>query len=361
MAQPTGAGDGTTLPIDLRSDVLAAPTAAVWQAMQSARIGWSGVDRDPNVAALERRLATLTGLEDALFVATGSLANLLALRGLAPRGSRVVLERRSHLCWNEGASLADTAGVLPLAVDGGPHGRIDAAGLSATLDEARALGQRPALVCLENSHNLAGGTTLAPAGVAELAAVARAGGARLFVDGARLWNVAARHEAPLAALLDGVDAAMISLNKGLGAPLGAVLVGDAALVARARADLGSLGVSGLHRLGAFAAGALAALDEHSAVFADDNRRARALAEGLAALAGLDVALSCVETNIVRVRVTAAGVDGHAYVAALRREGIGTRVVEGDDTVRFVTHREIDDAAVGAVVAASRAFLDRAAA
>jgi threonine aldolase len=267
------------------------------------------------------------------------------------------MERRCHIYWSEGNSAAVIGNVSAHLVDGGRFGVIAPEALRGALDEARRFGQVPSLVCVENSHNICGGTTTSPAAMAALTAEAREQRVRVFVDGARLWNAAAAHSASLAEMLGGADGAMISLNKALGAPVGAVLVGGSELIERARLDLRVLGASGMHRLGYFAAAALVALDTMADRISEDHRRARVLAERLLELDGLAVDLETVQTNLVRIEVTAAGLDGRGYVERLQEAGIGARVVEPPRAVKFNVHWEIDDEAIVSVVDASKAILD----
>jgi threonine aldolase len=346
------------LDVDLRSEVVARPTEAMFEAMRTADVRWSPFEPDPYVVELEERLAALAGTEASLFVATGSVGNILGVLALSRRGSQVVLERRSHIHWAEGNSATLVANVSPRLVEGGRFGNIAPETLREALDEARGFGQLPSLVCVENSHNVCGGTTTSPSAMSALTALARERGVRVFVDGARLWNAAATHGVSLAELLHGADGAMISLNKALGAPFGAVLVGGRELVERARRDLKVVGAAGMHRMGYFAAAALVALDTMVERIPEDHRRAKILAEGLHGLDGLAVDLDTVQTNLVRIQVTAPGLDAAGYVERLREAGIGARVVEPPRAVKFNLHWEIDDTAVLAVVDASRAILER---
>jgi threonine aldolase len=198
--------------IDLRSDICAAPTEAMWEAMRGARIGWASVGEDEQVVRLERRGAELLGHEAAAFVPTCTMANVAALLTLAARGDTVVLESSAHILTSEEDGVSELAGlrVLPLAAHDGQLG------LDAVADAIERSGAT--LLCLENTHTRAGGTVLDEAATAALAAAAQARGARVHLDGARLANAAVALGVPLSLLAAPVDTVALSLNKGLCAP-----------------------------------------------------------------------------------------------------------------------------------------------
>jgi threonine aldolase len=350
--------DSIHFDIDLRAEVLSRPTPAMWAAMQEAEIGWYGLEQDSNIAALEARVAALSGKEAAFFVVTGSLANLLAVMSLAERGTQIVMERRCHIYWHEENGVAYIMGLATRLVDGGRFGKMSTADLAEVLNEKYGYSQLTSLVCLENTHSISGGCVLSPQETSDLASVAKQHGAgSVYLDGARLWNAAVALDVPIKDLLDGVDAAMLSLSKSLGAPGGVVLVGSDEFVRSARLHAKRLGVYSLHRFGYFAAAGLVALDTMTHGLVEDHRRARALAVGLNAIDGLKVDLDTVQTNIVRAEVTREGFDGFAFVEALRRKGVGTRVIEPPRIVKFNTYSEITDDDIDAAIEAARQVLE----
>jgi threonine aldolase len=285
--------------IDLRSDLCAAPTDEMWEAMRSARLGWATLGEDESVNELERRGALLLGKEAAVLVPTCSLANLAAVLAQTERGGRVAIDDDAHIVVNEGDWLTETAGL-----------RVD--------------GDAPDLVCIENTHTRRGGTVLTAEETAALAARAP----RSHLDGARLANAAVALGVPLAELAAPVDTVSLSLNKGLCAPIGTLLAGDADTIARARVHLKRLGGATVHKAGLYAAAGLLALDLVDRLEAD-HRRARDLARLIGAPEPA--------TNIV---LAPLGPDAVERLAAR-----GVRALAFGDRVRFVTHRLIDDEAI----------------
>jgi threonine aldolase len=281
--------------IDLRSDSLAAPTDAMWEAMRSAELGWATYGDDENVVELERRGAALLGKAAAVFVPTTTLANLVALLALTRPGDRVAVDDDAHIVVNEGDWLTTVA-------------RLE-------------VGEPAAVVCLENTHTRRGGTVLTPEATTAIAATAP----RSHLDGARLANAAVALGVPLAALAEPVDTVALSLNKGLCAPFGTILAGAEETIVDARVHLKRLGGATLHKAGILAAAGLIALDLVDRL-ADDHRRARELA----ALIGAEEP----QTNIVLADL------GRNAVERLESEGV--RSMEFDGRVRFVTHRSIAD-------------------
>jgi threonine aldolase len=281
--------------IDLRSDICAVPTDAMWEAMRAARLGWATYGEDENVNELERRGAKLLGKEAAVLVPTCSLANLAALMALTKPGDRVEIDPSAHIVVNEGDWLTEVA-------------RLE-------------VGEPAAVVCIENTHTRRGGAVLTAEETAELAARAP----KSHLDGARLANAAVALGVPLAELAAPVDTVALSLNKGLCAPFGTILAGDAETVAAARVHLKRLGGGTVHKAGIFAAAGLVALELVDRL-AEDHRRARELAR----LIGADAP----QTNIVTADL---GPD-----AVSRLEASGVRAMELDGRTRFVTHRLITD-------------------
>ena len=291
--------------IDLRSDICAAPTDAMWDAMRSARLGWATYGEDENVNELERRGAALLGKEAAVLVPTCTLANLAALLALTEPGDRVLIEQDDHIVVNEGDWLTEVA-------------RLE-------------IGEPASVVCLENTHTRRGGTVLTPSETAELAARAP----RSHLDGARLANAAVALGLPLAELAAPVDTVAFSLNKGLCAPAGTILAGSSPTIAVARLHLKRLGGATMHKAGIFAAAGLLALELVDRL-SEDHARARELARLIGAPEP--------ETNIVYADLGPGAIE--------RLASAGVLAMELDGRVRFVTHRLISDADV---VAASRAI------
>ena len=292
--------------IDLRSDICAVPTDAMWEAMRAARLGWATYGEDENVNELERRGAELLGKESAVLVPTCSLANLAALMAQTKPGDRVEIDPSAHILVNEGDWLTEVA-------------RLE-------------LGEPAAVVCIENTHTRRGGTVRTAEETAELAARAP----KSHLDGARLANAAVALGVPLAKLAAPVDTVALSLNKGLCAPFGTILAGNAETIAAARVHLKRLGGGTVHKAGIFAAAGLVALELVDRL-AEDHRRARVLAR----LIGAEEP----QTNIVLADLGPAAVE--------QLDASGVRTMELDGRTRFVTHRLIDDDDVAQAVEAVR--------
>ena len=321
--------------IDLRSDLCAVPTDAMWEAMRRAELGWPRFGEDDSLNRLCARGAALLGKPAATWVPTCGMANLVALLTFCEPGDRVVLESSSHVLSSEGMAITEIARLEPRPVPSA-DGRPDPGAVAQEIRESRA-----ALLVLENTHTRAGGTVLSTGLTEALAAAAERHDCRLHVDGARLANAAVSLGVPLAELAGPASSVALSLNKGLSAPFGALLAGSDAVVGRATTILHRLGGATVHRAGIAAAAGLVALDTMVERLVDDHRRARDLAARLSTVPGLALGNDPVETNIVLVDVTATGAAAGTLVELL--DAAGVRAMERDpSTVRLVTHRLIDD-------------------
>ncbi len=320
-------------PVDLRSDTVTRPTRAMREAMVGAEVGDDVYAEDPTVTQLEERVADDFGHEAALFVPTGSMGNVLAVRALVGVGEEVLCESSAHIARAElGAHAAYTG--LTMRTWTHPRGLVD-------LDAVRSLHApdlgpffvRTAAVSVENTHNFAGGTVSPVADLQDLREWATGVGAAVHLDGARIWNAHVASGTPLRDYGAVADTMSVCLSKGLGAPIGSVLVGSRDVVAEARVWRKRMG-GGMRQVGILAAAGLYALDHHLERLADDHVHARLLAEAV----GVDPA--SVETNIVVL----PRADAPEFVAAARAEGVLVATV-GPRTVRLVTHLDVDGAAV----------------
>jgi threonine aldolase len=330
-------------PIDLRSDTVTKPTKQMREAMAAAEVGDDVLDRDPTMRALEERVAGLLATEDALWTPSGSMANLIALMAHLNRGDTFLAPAGAHVLEAELGTAAWLAGGMPrpLPHDAGP-GRIspDAVRRAAAGGRTNApyYSLRTTLLCVENTHNAAGGTVTAPEEHAALASAARAAGLRVHLDGARLWHAAVALGVPPAALTVGADTVQVCLSKGLGAPVGSLVAGSAEFTEEARRLRKMLG-GGVRQGGVLAAAGLVALDRIERL-GEDHERAAILATGLRER-GWQVAIP--QTNIVLVAV--ADLD-----ATLRRfTDAGVRASAMAGQVRLVTHADITEADVTAAL------------
>jgi len=324
------AGGREAAVIDLRSDTVTAPTPAMRQAMAEAPVGDDVYGEDPTVNALERRVADLLGFEAGLFAASGSLANQLGLRVLVRPGEELVTDHTAHVVRAELGAAAVFSGITTRTW-ASADGRVQADAVAAAITpNAGPYLVSTTAIALENTHNFGGGTIQPPDQVRAVQELARAHGLGLHLDGARLWNAAVASGVPIAELAAGFDTVSVCLSKGLGAPVGSVLVGDADRIAAARIWRKRYG-GGMRQAGILAAAGLHALDHHVERLADDHARARRLGSAL----GLDPAT--IDTNIVLLDVPDAG----AVVAAAAEAGVRVSAI-GPRRVRLITHLDIDD-------------------
>jgi threonine aldolase len=317
--------------IDLRSDTVTAPDEDMRVAMASAVVADDVLDHDPTMRRLEETVADLLGVEAALWVPSGSMGNVIALMVHLSRGDRFLASAGSHVLLNELGAGAWLAGGMPeaLAWDAGP-GRMTTESLRSAIGGAMPYhGLRTTLLCLENTHNAAGGSVTPPDEHAQLVAIAKEAGLRVHLDGARIWNASVALGLPPAALTVGVDTVQVCLSKGLGAPVGSVVAGSASFVQEARRVRKMLG-GGVRQGGVLAAAGLVGLERISDL-ANDHKNAAALAAGLRGI-GWDVTTP--ETNIVMASVP----DVEHALATLQRVNVLAVPMAG--RVRFVTHRDV---------------------
>jgi threonine aldolase len=311
--------------IDLRSDTVTQPTEGMRAAMARAKVGDDVYGEDPTINQLQERVAGLFGHEAALFTPTGSLANVLAVRSLVGVGQEVLCESSAHIARAElGAHGAITGLTMRTWTD--PRGQVDLPAIEKLF--APDLGPflvRTAAVSVENSHNFAGGTVLPLDQLRALRAWADNGGVGVHLDGARIWNASVATGVPLHEYGAIADVMAVCLSKGLGAPVGSLLLGSAETVAEARIWRKRLG-GGMRQVGVLAAAGLYALDHHLDRLAEDHEHARILAQAC----GVDPTM--VDTNIVVVPVAdAQRIVARAGEAGVRLSAVGTHVV------RLVTH------------------------
>ena len=324
--------------VDLRSDTVTRPGPAMRRAMAEAEVGENLYREDPGENLLERRAAEYLGKEDSVFVPTGTMGNLIALKVHGRPGDEVILEERSHIYNSEMAGISAVCGLLPHPVRG------DARGLPSWEDVEAAI--RPAhrartrLLCLENTHNFAGGAIPDQTALSDLCRMARERGLSLHLDGARIANAAAASGVPAAKLAAPFDSVMMSFSKGLGAPAGAALAGSAVFVAEGRRARKLFG-GAIHQPGVLAAACLYSLDHVMPLLDDDHRKAKRLAAKLSGLPGLIVDPAEPMTNIVILRLESP-LEAASFAARLAKEGVLVNPMD-DGRVRLVTHCDVSDA------------------
>ncbi len=323
--------------VDLRSDTLTLPTPAMREAMARAEVGDDVWEEDPTVRRLEGLAAERTAKEAALFVASGTMGNLVSVLSQTRPGQEIILDLDSHIFNYEVASAAVIGGVQtrPIRTE---RGFLSPEQVREAIRPANIHIPPTGLICLENTHNRHGGTLCTPEEIRSVAEVARAARIPVHLDGARIFNAAVALRRPVRDFAAPVDSVTFCLSKGLAAPVGSVVCGNRDFIARARRWRKMLG-GGMRQVGVLAAAGLVALEQMVERLAEDHANARRLAEGLARLPGLRIDLDKVQTNIVIFFVERP--DG---AALLVRECAARKVKIhqiGPASVRCVTHKDVD--------------------
>ena len=330
---------GTALnsPIDLRSDTVTRPTAAMRAAMAAAPVGDDQYGDDPTANALQERVAALLGKEAALWLPSGTMANQVALRVFTRPGDDVIVSREAHAVWHETGGSAANAGVQLTEVGDAPPFTA-AEFIAAIKPQGHGLYPPTTLVEIENTHNRLGGVMWPQQEVIAICDAARQRHIATFLDGARLWNVAAANGADLAQLANPFELVAVSFSKGLGAPGGSLLAGSRDLVAACVRHRRMLG-GAMRQIGIYCAAAMHALDHHLWRLAEDHANAKLIAGRLAESARIVLDPKSVETNIVVFSLQGDGPDAHELVRRAREAGI---LLNALDTrkLRLVTHLDV---------------------
>jgi threonine aldolase len=339
--------------VNLYSDTQTRPTPEMREAIARAEVGDEQRRADPTVVALEERVAALLGHEAAVFLPSGTMCNEIAIRlHIRPGGDEILLGRETHPLRFEGGAPAALSGAVMTVVEG-EGGKFAPEALDAAIREhppGDRYAPRPRLVCVEQPTNMGGGRVWPLEQVRGVLEVARSQGLRTHLDGARLMNAVVASGVDAATWAGGFDTAWLDFTKGLGAPVGACLAGSADLIGEAWRWKQMLG-GAMRQSGIVAAAGLYALDHHVERLADDHGRARRLAEGLAAMAGVEIDPGTVETNILVFAVP----DAPAFCAALEEAGVMMIPLDAR-RVRAVTHLDVDDGGIDqALDAAARAL------
>jgi threonine aldolase len=358
-------------PIDLRSDTVSRPTDAMRAAMAAADVGDDVFGDDPTVNALEERAAELLGKEAGLFVASGSMGNLVAMLAHLPRGSEVIAGALHHLVIDEAAGHAVIVGASARSLEDRPDGTLDLDAIDGAFrDPTDPHEPLSGLIALENTHAHSMAQPLTPAYTRAVAAIARRHGVPLHIDGARFWNsvVAQRPDGVTARdLADPADTVTFCLSKGLGCPVGSVLVGSTDVIARARRGRKLVG-GGMRQVGILAAAGLVALQDGPVGMidrlADDHAHARRLAEALADMDGIVSPGGIAQPTPGRLDPTRAATnfvlfkvdrDRAAFLAALRARNV-LMVEYAHGQVRAVTHHDVSAADIDTAISATREAL-----
>jgi threonine aldolase len=348
LTSSKGQNDGV---IDLRSDTLTQPTPAMREAIASAVVGDEQKREDPTVNELERRGAAFLGQEEAVFLPTATMANQIALQILGRLGDALLVERHAHIMLSELGGPAAHSGLLTIGLEG-TKGRFSPGQVVSEIRDRTSVHVAPTrIVAVENTHNSSGGRVWPLDEIDAIVATCREHDLAVHLDGARLVNAAVACGVDSARIGNGFDTVTLCFSKGLGCPLGALIAGSHELMDAARRGKHFFG-GAMRQAGIVAAAALYALDHHVERIADDHRRARRLADGLADV-GVKVDLDQVETNFVQIDVGPERADA---IERMKQHGVLVSTTVHPTVVRAVTHLDVTDADVETAIAAIPAAL-----
>jgi threonine aldolase len=336
--------------IDLRSDTVTMPTAAMRKAMHQAELGDDVYGEDPTVNRLERKAAERLGKEAGLFVVSGTMGNLVSLLTHCGRGSEAIMGDQAHTFLYEAGGSSALGGIHAHTVPNQPDGTLRAKDVEGAVRADNVHFPRTTLVCLENTHNRCGGVALSPEQMAPVVDVARRHHLAIHLDGARIFNAGIALGVDVAELAAPADSLQFCFSKGLAAPIGSMVVGSEAFIQEARRNRKLVG-GGMRQAGVIAAAAEVAMDTMSDRLAEDHANARALAEGLAEVPGLTVDLDTVQTNIVIFGCDDPTIPSERLVQAWKHEGVLLNAM-GPGKYRAVTHYGITKGEIDAALLAA---------
>ena len=335
---------------DLRSDTVTKPTPEMRRAMAEAEVGDDVYGEDPTVNKLQARAAEIFEREAALFVPSGSMGNVIAIKVWTHHGNEVICEERGHINQYEMASMSALAGCMPRTTSA-PDGILTWELIEPLIRPKVYYRAQTGLISLENTHNMAGGTVYPPETAEEICDRAHAAGLPVHLDGARIFNAAVAQGRSVAELTRKFDSVMFCLSKGLGAPVGSLLVGTREFIEKAHVCRKLLG-GGMRQVGVLAAAGLVALEKSPGRLHEDHENARYLAEGLAQIPGISLDPKKVQTNIVIFNVCGTGRTAAEISAELARR----KVLAGPTdkyAIRMVTHCDVHRAGINRALAALR--------
>ena len=334
--------------VDLRSDTVTRPSEEMRRAMAAAEVGDDVYGEDITVNQLQRRAAEIFGKEAALFVPTGCMGNLISIKLWTHHGNEVICEERSHVNLYELASMSAIAGCMPRAVRAGNDGILTWAQVQAAIRPKIYYDSQTALVCVENTSNMAGGTVYPTERVDEICERAHLLGLKVHLDGARIFNAAVALKENVARMTKHVDSVMFCLSKGLGAPVGSMIVGSKDFITRARVYRKMFG-GGMRQVGVIAAAGLIALEKSPSRLHEDHENAQCLAQGIARIPGLKIDPAAVHSNIVIFDCSASGLNAVEICDALYAKGVWAQDT-APYSVRMVTHWNVDRAGIDRALA-----------
>jgi threonine aldolase len=323
--------------VDLRSDTVTKPSPGMRKFMAEAEVGDDVFHEDPSVNRLEEMVAALYGKEAALYVASGTMANQIAIRAQTHHGDEIIMERTSHPFNSEAGALAALAGVQVNLLDG-QRGIFDVEQIRAAVRSPNVHHAPTALICLENTHNRGGGSIWPLSKIRDIRECARAVGIPMHLDGARLMNACVATGLRPEDYAQYFDSCTLCLSKGLGAPVGSLVIGSKEFVTRAHRFRKQFG-GGMRQAGILAAAGMYALEHNIERLAEDHLNAKRLARGIAEIDGLQIDVNAVETNILYFQIKSLELSVATLLERLKVEGVfmlGT----GPNSIRAVTHLDV---------------------
>ena len=342
------------LPSDFRSDTVTKPTPKMRQAMAEAEVGDDVIGFDPTVQRLEALAAHAMGKEAGLFCPSGTMANSIAVKAWTHELQEVIVEARSHIYNLESTHMTFISRVTPRPLPS-VRGAMDPADVERAVKKPNVHTPETTLICVENTHNNWGGAVLPLENLKALRAVADRHGIRLHIDGARIYNASTASGVPVLDYARQADSVMFCLSKGLSAPIGSMLVGPQGFIDYGRRVRKALG-GGMRQVGVIAAAGLIALTEMTARLGEDHRRAKTLAQGIAAFPGVKLDPASIETNIIIFGFEHPKFTVPAFLGELQKRGISALPAPGGIGIRMVTHKDVDDADVDRALAAFKEIL-----
>ncbi|MEI7555788.1 low-specificity L-threonine aldolase [Candidatus Chlorohelix sp.] len=340
--------------IDLRSDTVTKPTSAMREAMYKAEVGDDVYGEDPTVNKLEETAAEIMGKEAGLFVTSGTMGNLIGVITHCSRGQEIIMGAESHIFYYEVGGGAIVGGLMYHTVQENRLGILNLEQIAHAIRGKNIHYPVTGLVCLENSHNRKGGTVMSIEDTKRICDTAHANDVPVHLDGARVFNAATYLGKNVRELVAEIDSVQLCLSKGLGAPVGSVLVGKRDFIERARKNRKMLG-GGMRQAGILAAAGLISLTEMTKRLGKDHYNAQRLAEGLQQVRGLEIDLETVQTNIVMADTTGSGRTADEWVTSLKQKGILINSM-GPYTIRFVTHYEVEQSGIDEALTVISSFL-----
>ncbi len=323
--------------IDLRSDTVTTPTENMYRRMQEAPIGDDVYGDDPSVNKLEDLAAKTLGKENALFVPTGTMGNLIAIMAHTRPGEEIILERNSHIFLFEAAGASRLAGVQPMPIQG-VDGVMNPKEVEESIREENIHFPATGLICVENTHNMAGGMIQPMENLRELKSIAKNHQIPMHLDGARIFNAAVALDCDVKEIAAYFDSVMFCLSKGLSAPIGSMLVGKAGFIDQARKLRKMLG-GGMRQAGIMASCGNVSIEQMPNQLKIDHENARILSNGLNKLSGFSVDLDKVHTNIINVSIKGKKISSEAIIENMKAKGILANP-RGKDFIRLVTHKDV---------------------